>query len=254
MGISDDIRPVEKSKNVASVLSRSVEGKKPQAVFDVIKQSSPSINPVKENRKKLEDDFFGGKSESKGDDREPIKKSSVLAKVFNKKTLILYTLILFITLVLINYKSLKSLIRPTAANSDSTKVAEYEGEIVPQDYTSAYQEDNSDVQTDTPGDTTSVADSAAIDKASIKVSVLNGNGIRGEASQIRDTLVADGYIVPSVANARKFTYQTTIIYYRPDFLPYANAIKALISTKTSELTESSDLTASYEIVVVLGKN
>jgi len=255
MGISDDIRPVEKKKNELPSVRHTFE---PKGNFDIPKQP-PAVSKInKEKRKELEEEFFSFKNNSPKETESDEEKPRLLTKIFNKKTLIVFAAILLLAVVAVNYKTIKSLIKPSILKN-SDKIAQYEGEIIPQDYTSGYSEDDSDSTSDSSDASSSTSSDSAvssqtIDKASIKVSVLNGNGVRGEASQIHDILVAGGFSVPNVSNARKFSYQNTIIYYRPGFRAYADEVKSLLTNKIADLTESSDLTTSYEVVVVVGKN
>jgi len=99
--------------------------------------------------------------------------------------------------------------------------------------------------TATPTDT-------VIDKKSIKMSVLNGNGITNSAVVVKNALVKAGFSVSAVANAKKFTYATTIIYYKTGKEAEAELVKAALPTR-SVTTELYNGIGSYDLQVVVGK-
>ncbi len=94
----------------------------------------------------------------------------------------------------------------------------------------------------------------AIDKSVIKISVLNGSGVKNSAKAVADTLTAAGFTVTGTGNARSFSYQTTYIYYKSGKDVEANLVKSAISDKTTEIKESNTVVGSTnDIVVVVGK-
>lgn len=100
--------------------------------------------------------------------------------------------------------------------------------------------------------TTIPTTSTAIDKKSIKMSVLNGNGVTNSAVVVKNTLVKAGFTVSAVANAKKFTYATTIIYYKTGKEAEAELVKTALAAR-SVTTELYDGIGSYDLQVVVGK-
>jgi hypothetical protein len=91
-----------------------------------------------------------------------------------------------------------------------------------------------------------------IDKKTIKMNVLNGNGISNSAVAVKNTLVKAGFTVSSVANAKRFTYPTTIVYYKTGKEAEAELVKEALSAR-SVTTEQYDGIGTLDVQVVVGK-
>ena len=104
----------------------------------------------------------------------------------------------------------------------------------------------------TTGTTATPIADTTINKKLIKMSVLNGNGITNSAVVVKNALVKAGFTVSAVANAKKFTYATTVIYYKTGKEAEAELVKAALPTR-SVTTEPYDSIGSYDLQVVVGK-
>lgn len=83
------------------------------------------------------------------------------------------------------------------------------------------------------------------------VRILNGTSAEGAATKVKATLVAAGFTVSSVGNA-KSAYTTTTIYYQPGRIESAQAVAKALSKYTSTVQESAEITAPDSVLVVLG--
>ena len=83
------------------------------------------------------------------------------------------------------------------------------------------------------------------------VRILNGTPTEGAATKVRATLVAAGFTISSIGNA-KSAYSTTTIYYQPGRIDSAKAVAKALSKYTSTIQESAELAAPDSILVVLG--
>lgn len=120
--------------------------------------------------------------------------------------------------------------------------------------------------TDTPADTSADASATlqqaapaeaaaeAPAKSTYTISVLNGNGVKGTAASVAATITAAGYQVSNTGNALKFSYTSTIIYYKTGKVAAASDIKNILASRICELSEDNSVTGNYDIVVVVGKN
>jgi cytoskeletal protein RodZ len=96
------------------------------------------------------------------------------------------------------------------------------------------------------------APTATIDKAAVKVRVVNGNGRSGEATTMKQMLSDAGFTDISAGNASS-RYATTVIYYQSGQIEAAKAINEIVATKyQTELVENNSVAKSYQVVVALG--
>jgi cytoskeletal protein RodZ len=107
--------------------------------------------------------------------------------------------------------------------------------------------------TTTPATTTPSTTTATLDKAAVKLEVLNGNGIRYSASSVVTTLTKAGFKVSRTANAKKFSYATTIIYFKTGQEEAAKAVAAALSTRQVSTELDDAVAGTYDVVVVVGK-
>ncbi len=155
-----------------------------------------------------------------------------------------------------------------SSNSSSDKGVEI---INGQDYTDSTNDANSnannaadanaqasaDTNTTPAASTTTPAttpQTTTIERSTISLRVLNGNGISGSAASVKDKLVAAGYTVGKVTNASKFTYVNTTLYYNTGKEAAAKQIAADLSDRTTSLFENPQVTGSNDVIVVVGKN
>jgi len=93
---------------------------------------------------------------------------------------------------------------------------------------------------------------ATVDKSSVKVRILNGNGRSGEASLVAQALKDDGFVNITTGNAAS-RYGTTIIYYNTGKLAEAKAVENIVSNKYSPtLKEDASIAKTNDVVVALG--
>ena len=83
--------------------------------------------------------------------------------------------------------------------------------------------------------------------------VLNGNGISGSASSVRDQLVAAGFVVDKVANASRFTYTKTTIYFKTGKDAEAELVKSALTGHDVESFNNDAVVGDYDVIVVVGK-
>lgn len=93
----------------------------------------------------------------------------------------------------------------------------------------------------------------AIDKAALKIRVLNGGGVSGAGDAAKKVIEAAGFKVDSVGNAKKFSYETSYVYYPKDKKAEAELLSEAIKDKYSITTEENEVAAGYDALVVIGK-
>lgn len=93
-----------------------------------------------------------------------------------------------------------------------------------------------------------------LDKSKITISVLNGNGIRGDAYRTKVLLEKDGFKVATYGNASSFKYQSTIVYYKEGQEEAGKAVEETLKKngKETKLEKSNSLT-KYDVMVIVGK-
>lgn len=93
-----------------------------------------------------------------------------------------------------------------------------------------------------------------INKSTIKIRVLNGNGIWKAAQIARDLLVKDGFKVLSTGNADNRKYETTLVYFHSGKTAEAELVlKSLESKYQVTKEENNTLTKDSDVLVVIGK-
>lgn len=91
-----------------------------------------------------------------------------------------------------------------------------------------------------------------IDKASVKLRIVNGNGRSGEAGLMKTALEDDGFTNISTGNALS-QYSTTVVYYNTGKIAEAKAVDAIVSQKyETSLLEDPSITKDNDVVVALG--
>lgn len=94
----------------------------------------------------------------------------------------------------------------------------------------------------------------AIDKKAIRLRVLNGSGVTGEAAITKKELEAKGYVVSSIGNA-KFSYTQTQIYYLAGKNQEADLVAQDLTDKEAKKSEALALVVgdNTDVLVVVGK-
>jgi len=126
------------------------------------------------------------------------------------------------------------------------------GNITATSETKPESSDSVSPEVTTTPDLTPPTTTSTLDKASVKVRVVNGNGRSGEATTMKQLLSDDGFTNISAGNASS-RYASTVIYYQSGQLEAAEAVDAIVSTKyETELVENNSVAKSYQVVVALG--
>mgnify|MGYP006277398583 FL=1 len=80
------------------------------------------------------------------------------------------------------------------------------------------------------------------------ITILNGNGVSGVASEAAEELKKYGFNINEVANADNFDYEETIIYYKDGNKKIANGLKDILG---GSIEKSEELDTDFQ--VILGK-
>jgi len=93
-----------------------------------------------------------------------------------------------------------------------------------------------------------------LNKSIPKIKVLNGSGVAGKASAVKDLLQSKGYTVISVGNAANYDYTNTEVDFKSDFLKYKDQLITDLSDKYSAAAGATPLesTDSADIAVIVG--
>ncbi|MFA7254360.1 MAG: LytR C-terminal domain-containing protein [Patescibacteria group bacterium] len=276
MGISDDIAPRKAN------LSKAGHQLPDFSVHTSVHSSANTISPVEPKQEikiiekeaesdkidQLREDFFKSRPEieqnkPKKQTRNDDKKSSEKTKKSFAFRLFTFLFIVALAGVLAwQYWPYKKSAESKNSNSNNA-TEQYKSQIVPQDYTetnvaasNANQNTNETVASNQNlNANTNVNTNAAatLQKSTIKISVLNGNGVTNSASTTKTALEAAGFKVLNTGNASNFNYQTTFIYYNTGKLEAANLVQTSLPNNTITLKESASVSGKYDVVVVVGK-
>lgn len=275
MGISDDIVPVRKNKihHLPTTVPKTIEGVKapkkedgaaPESEEKIDKPLSDSKDehPAEKSKKEeIRDTFFNyqGKSGSSGDQKiknddegdKPPRRGLAIWAFF------IMTSILVGVLVYQNFAEIKSFLfndkSTESSTGTSTSDTTYTDEIEPQDYTTGTSTSTTTPAANSTTTTPAATAAPSLDKTAVLVQILNGSGVSGAAEAAKKILVADGFSVKSVTNARSFAYATSIIYYKTGQDAAATAVKSALSAYQVTLENSDTIAKTYDIVVVIGK-
>lgn len=110
--------------------------------------------------------------------------------------------------------------------------------------------------TPTPTGTSSTTDkTSGLDRANLKVAVLNGSGEAGAATKASDALKKLGYDVVSSGNADNFDYTDTQIQVKSTKKTYLTLLKSDLSGTYTIGSATADYTGTdADAVVIVGKN
>jgi LCP family protein required for cell wall assembly len=81
------------------------------------------------------------------------------------------------------------------------------------------------------------------------ITILNGNGISGLASEVGEELEKYGFNIKDISNADNFNYQETMIYYKPGNKNTAEGLKDVLG---GQLEQAEDIKVDFQ--VILGEN
>lgn len=260
MGIGNDIKPKKvyryKATQHHETYSHRNTPSKEQHEFKPKSSSMEERDPDKVEE--IEDDFFHdyNKSVPKKEKEERPADGFLFQNLSAKNITWLLVLALIVIVVYQNFDSIKGLvIKDNGAVSNTNNDEYYEGvtntnSIVANANTNA----NSNVNANTNANAntnTATAETAA--KAAIKLRALNGNGVAGSADAVAATLKTAGFAPAKSGNANKFTYASSIIYYKTGEEDSANLVKAALPNLATTLTPSDSITGIYDVLVVVGK-
>lgn len=267
MGISDDIKPrkvynYSQKKNPSSSekdsfevkISKSLPEKQDNTYTSTQQEVDDYLSgneSVYENKNELENDFFENEAPVNKHEKKNKKKR------FKFPTKLVTWIIVLFLLGLAVYKNLDKIVDLIIGQTTSTELASKDESYVSTD-SKEQAGTAADTTTTGTGNTTTPATTPTVStttqsKSSIKIEVLNGNGVSGSADKVRDQLVSAGFTVSKVANAKKFTYASTYIYYKTGATSSMELVKAALSTRTCIAELSDSLSAGYDVVVVVGK-
>jgi len=136
--------------------------------------------------------------------------------------------------------------------SGQKKAADLVAEEIVADYPATLQEN---VSPDQEADILVILGQDRIDKSEVKIQVLNGNDIQGEAGRISEILQQSDFDVQEPSDAENHDYLNTIIYYEPEQKDMAELVAEQIAdfyspTLQEDLPDDSEV----HIIVILGKD
>lgn len=255
MGISDDIK-IKKPKQKPTPKEPEKKETKKEDGDSVEVRVAKGRDRVSE----LYDNFLSDTHYYYGDhpQTQPHKDQSVnpeppkQAKRSRLGLIIFFLVLAIIGLILWqSYPSIKSFYDElNGSTGEDNESKTLYSDIPSQDYTTGSSTSDTPASTTVPssGSTTST-----IDKSVISIQVLNGNGISGSAAGVKTTLESAGFTVSSVINAKRFTYASSIVYYKTGQDEEAALVKSSLPNLVIELENSDTLTSGYDIVVLVGK-
>ncbi|MDO8269874.1 MAG: LytR C-terminal domain-containing protein [Candidatus Levybacteria bacterium] len=108
--------------------------------------------------------------------------------------------------------------------------------------------------TPTPAGSSTVDKTTGLDRANLKIAVLNGSGVAGAATKVSDALKKLGYDVVSSGNADNFDYTDTTIQVKSTKKTYLDLLKKDLSEDYTIGTATSNYTGTdADAVVIIGK-
>lgn len=99
-----------------------------------------------------------------------------------------------------------------------------------------------------------VSPEAELDKSEPAIRVLNGTGIEGTASSLKDFLEEKGWRVEEIGNADSYDFERTVLRFKEDTMDFEEILFSDLSDDYSVEIDSSELEAtdSADIEVILG--
>lgn len=247
MGISDDIKP-KKSYRYSSRKERN------DFVNDDSDDNEDSEPELGESKTKddLENDFF-----EHSRDQRPVHRLETEPKEprhFGKVILILMVLALVVVIIFQNIDLIKNLAGDKfKIFSNNQNSAPTESNLDTNDNNNFNSDANQNLNTNQSSVNLNTNAAPVIDKTTVVIEVLNGNGVTGSADKVKSLLVTAGYTVSKVTNAKKFTYPDTLIYYKTGQEIVATDIKATLVGYQTTLENSDTIVGTYDIVIIVGK-
>lgn len=110
-----------------------------------------------------------------------------------------------------------------------------------------------DIQVETSTPSPEVSPTPEIKLEDVKVQVLNGSGIKGQAGKISDLLEQAGFKAIATGNATKFDYEDIEVSYKSDVKSLSKIVEKALDDYTVNEGEALKDTSKYDIVVIVGK-
>jgi hypothetical protein len=101
--------------------------------------------------------------------------------------------------------------------------------------------------------TTPTSTSAAEVDKSLKISILNGSGILGQAKKLADTLAEAGWLNTTTGNADNFNYQNLTLHYQSNYVAVAEELKKLLAVDYATITLEEKVGLVVPVEVVIGR-
>jgi len=289
MGIADDIKPQKKTAEDIELKDKDIteeqtEDDSDQDVVEIPIDKSGKTPPVYEDifpehetyPANTEDDNIEktNSTPSDSENQELSDQNDIPKKSNHWLTYVLIFVVIFtlVALGIIYFDKIRSYIGNKTSDNSSSEDDSGVEIINGQDYTRVSNDtdkddssknteiDNADDNKDSTvsNDTDNTSDNitsepAQIDKSTIKLKVLNGNGISGSAAVLADILKTNGFVVESVTNASRFTYENTTIYFNTGKSAESELIKQSLTNYNVLSYENPSVTGNYDIIVVVGK-
>lgn len=263
MGIGNDIKPKKVYRYKPEhhydpfSLHEHHEDKKEEEPKEAHSKSSPARTLSHNDTEELEDDFFHDYNKTT---KKKVKKErssgGFLFQNLNAKNITWLLIIALIVIVIYqNFDSIKGIFIKGGNTSKNSNTSDeyYEGVETNQNSNSGDVNSNLNANVNANLNTNTAAASPTVDKSSITLKVLNGNGIAGSADKVAAILKTAGFLPAKSANARKFTYPQTLIYYRTGQEEAANLVKVALPALTTTLQNSDSIVGTYDVIVVTGK-
>lgn len=94
----------------------------------------------------------------------------------------------------------------------------------------------------------------SIDRKTVKIKVLNGSGVKGKATDVKNVLKDKGYVDILTGNADNFDYKTTEIQVPADKAELGNMLKADLkdNTESPNVTKLDDKNAAADVILIFG--
>lgn len=276
MGISNDIRPKKKKETRPEPAPELVkeeekieleEGEEEVSINRVVPAADHFHAHFEDDdglRTEAVDDFFGPYRHNEEEHREPPPPEKTRKTGSNLTSKVIIALLVIALIVILIQQNLASIYKylgvdeligsnqteETITNPYENLSTDYTSKTIePNSASSAAQQETSDT---TQSATTQATTVTTLDKSSVKLSVLNGNGVSGSAASVKSALESAGYTVSNLSNAKLFSYQSTMVYYKTGKAEYAEDIKKSLSSRTVVLEESNTIAGAYDLVVVVG--
>lgn len=93
------------------------------------------------------------------------------------------------------------------------------------------------------------------DKSTLKIKVLNGAGVAGKATEVKNILKKDGYQEILTGNADNFEYKKTLIQLKENVSDAYEPIKTIFEDYTTTLEkESLEASATADLIIIIGED